>query len=69
MKKIPFNDPLYPQDTEMQTYGCRQNNPNICSSNGLEGICAFASKDGICREPSRAWKKQYVKLKETEENQ
>ena len=61
--KIPFNAPLNIQDTEAQTYGCRQNNPDICSSNGMDGICAFASKDGICRKPSRAWKKQYQKLK------
>lgn len=54
MKKIPFHAPLHPQDTETQTYGCRQNNPDICSSNGLDGVCAFASKDGICRKPSRA---------------
>ena len=54
MKKIPFHAPLHPQDTETQTYGCRQNNPDICSSNDLKGVCAFASKDGICRKPSRA---------------
>ena len=40
------------------------NNPDICGNNGLSGICAFASDDGICRKPSRAWKKQYQKLKE-----
>ena len=39
--KIPFNAPLHEQDTENQTYGCRQNNPDICSNNSLEGICAF----------------------------
>ena len=43
--RVPFNAPLNEQDTEKQTYGCRQNNP------------------GICRKPSRAWKKQYQKLK------
>ena len=61
--KVPFNDPLHEQDTESQTFGCRQNNPSICGNNGLIGVCAFASKDGICRKPSRAWKKQYQKLK------
>lgn len=61
--KIPFNAPLNEQDTESQTYGCRQNNPDICGYNGLSGTCAFASKDGICRKASRAWKKQYQKLK------
>lgn len=62
--KIPFSDPLRPEDTETQTYGCRQNNPDICSSNGIHGICAFACDDCICRKPSRLWKKQFNKLKE-----
>ena len=61
--KIPFNAPLHALDTESQTYGCRQNNPAICGNNGLSGVCAFASKDGISRKPSRAWKKQYQNLK------
>ncbi len=60
--KIPFNNPLNSLDTESQTYGCRQNNPNICGNNGIPGICAFASNDNICRKPSRAWKKQFNKL-------
>ena len=60
--KIPFNDPLHEQDTETQTYGCRQNNPDICGNNGIPGVCAFSSDDGICHKPSRAWKKQYHKL-------
>ena len=62
--KVPFNAPLNNLDTETQTLGCRQNNPDICGNNGLPGICAFATPDGICRKPSRAWKKQYEKLKE-----
>ena len=31
---IPFNAPLHSQDTELQTYGCRANNPDICGNNG-----------------------------------
>ena len=62
--KIPFNAQLNEQDTDSQTYGCRANNPDICANNGLNGVCAFASKDGICRKPSRAWKKKYNELKE-----
>ena len=27
--RVPFNAPLNEQDTEKQTYGCRQNNPDI----------------------------------------
>lgn len=60
--RIPFNSPLHEQDTETQTYGCRQNNPDICGNNGIPGVCAFSSDDKICHKPSRAWKKQYHKL-------
>lgn len=62
--KFAFNAPLNAKDTENQTYGCRANNPDICASNSLPGVCAFASEDCICRKPSRAWKKQYHKLLE-----
>ena len=63
--RIPFNSPLHPQDTEWSTYGCRQNNPDICVNNGMPGVCAFISDDCICKKPSRAWKKQFQKLKES----
>ncbi len=62
--KVPFSAPLSDFDTEDQTYGCRQNNPSICANNSIPNVCAFTSEDGICRKPSRAWKKQYLKLKE-----
>ena len=65
---IPFAASLNEVDTETQTYGCRANNPDICANNGLNGVCAFASADCICKKPSRAWKKQYYKLKEGGEN-
>lgn len=61
--KIKYSVPLNPQDTEKQTYGCRANNPNICGSCYIEDVCAFTSKDYICKKPSAAWKKQYQKLK------
>ena len=60
---IPFSAPLHEKDTESQTYGCRQNNPDICGNNGLSGMCAFVCDDHICHKPSRAWKRQYQKLK------
>lgn len=60
--KIPFNAPLSELDTEIQTYGCRQNNPDICSNNSILDKCAFTSDDCICKKPSRSWKKQYQKL-------
>lgn len=62
---ISFHAPLNEGDTEQQTIGCRANNPNICANNGLPGICAFSTDDGICRKPSRAWKKQYNALKKS----
>ena len=64
--RVAFSAPLNPNDSDIQTFGCRQNNPDICGNNGIEGICAFASTDGICRKPSRAWKKKYYELKGTE---
>ena len=61
---IGFHAPLNDKDTDSQTYGCRANNPDICSNNGIVNVCALVSDDCICRKPSRAWKKQYQKLKE-----
>ena len=61
--KIAFDAPLNKEDSFSQTYGCRANNPDICSNNSLPNICAFTSNDCICKKPSRAWKKQYVKLR------
>lgn len=62
--RVPFAAPLSDKDTETQTYGCRQNNPDICANNSLPGVCAFTSEDHLCKRPSRAWKKQYIKLLE-----
>lgn len=63
---IDFSAPLHEFDTEDQTYGCRANNPDICANNSLPGVCAYCNADHICKKPSRAWKKQYTKLKEAE---
>ena len=62
--KVAFNAPLNEKDTESQTYGCRQNNPDICKYNGLPDVCAFESSDCICRKPSCAWKKQFQLLRQ-----
>lgn len=59
---VKFSAPLNPQDTETQTYGCRANNPDICKNAYMEGICALVDSDCICKQPSKAWKKQYQKL-------
>ena len=48
---VPFNEPIKPGDSETQTLGCRQNNPNICINNSLPGVCAFVTVDCICRKP------------------
>lgn len=64
--KIDFSSHLNELDTENQTYGCRTNNPDICANAFLTNVCAFASQDCVCKKPSRAWKKQYAKLKEAE---
>lgn len=67
MKKnvqVAFKAPLHNFDTETQTYGCRANNPDICKNNGILEICAFEREDHICKSPSKAWKKQFIKLKE-----
>ncbi|MCR4996118.1 MAG: hypothetical protein K6A61_02330 [Butyrivibrio sp.] len=60
--KIPFKAPLNAGDTEIQTYGCRANNPDICKNNGIQEVCAFVREDCICKKPSKAWKKQYKEL-------
>ena len=62
MKRVEFNVPLNKQDTEFQTYGCRHTNPEICKKNGLTSVCAFAREDGICKNPSKSWAKQYRAL-------
>ena len=62
--KIAFKAPLNGLDTVEQTYGCRANNPDICKNNGIPNVCAFEREDCICKQPSKAWKKQYLKLKE-----
>lgn len=60
---VPIHSPLNKLDTEKQTYGCRQSNPDICRYCYIEGICAFSSEDEICKHPSVKWKKIYKGLK------
>lgn len=60
---ITFNSPLHSQDTELQTYGCRANNPNICGSNGLPNVCAFSSADCICKNHHELGKSNIKNLK------
>lgn len=62
MRNKEFSKPLNERDTELQTYGCRHSNPEICKKNGLVGVCAFVRDDGICKSPTKAWPKQYMRL-------
>jgi len=54
--------PLNPQDSPHQTYGCRHQNPDNCTKNSMENICAFVRVDNICKKPPMHWAKQYKKL-------
>lgn len=47
--KIDFSAPLNSGDTEVCTVGCRHTNPEICKSNGISEVCAFTSRDGLCK--------------------
>lgn len=61
---IPIRDSLHPEDTENQTFGCRQKNPDICGYCNIENVCAFSSDDKICKHPSAKWKKIFRELME-----
>jgi len=53
---------LKSQDSPCQTYGCRHQNPDNCTKNSMENICAFVRADNICKKPPMHWAKQYKKL-------
>lgn len=61
-----LHEKLNTVDTETQTYGCRHSNPDICGSCYVNNVCAFSSKDSICKKPSIKWKKAYKELKKKE---
>ena len=58
--KMPFSAPLNELDTEI--YGYRANNSDICANYFVQDVYTFISGDYIWRKPSRAWKKQFIKL-------
>ena len=60
---IKQKTPLSEKDTKDQTHGCRHTNPDICSNNSLENVCAFVSEDQICKKPPRSWKKIFENLR------
>ena len=55
-------------ENENQTYGCKHSNPDICKNNGIEGKCAFASDDNICRNPPVSWKKKFKIIEKENKN-
>lgn len=57
-----FSAPLQAGDSETQTVGCRHTNPDICAKNGIQGKCAFAAVDNICRTPPASWAKKFRRL-------
>ncbi len=59
-----FHEALLPDDTEIQTVGCRHTSPNWCAKNGLAKVCAFARADGMCTAPPSSWIKQFSKLRQ-----
>lgn len=62
--RVPLYSRLHKEDTEEQTYGCRHSNPDICKYCYVDEVCAFVSKDSICKNPSRKWKRVYKDFKE-----
>jgi len=60
--QIESSASLNPQDSPCQTYGCRHQNPDNCTKNSMENICAFVRADNICKKPPMHWAKQYKKL-------
>ena len=56
-------EPLLPQDSEVQTVGCRLTNQDICSKHSLPKVCGFVRDDGLCLAPPTTWAKQYRKLR------
>lgn len=62
MKKnliFSLKDPIHKEDSEVCTYGCRHSNPDICKSAYMDGVCAFCTEDGKCKNPPNSWKKFY----------
>ena len=49
-----LHDPLNPEDSEVQTLGCRHTNPDACKRNGLAGISDLPALDGPFIHPKAA---------------
>jgi hypothetical protein len=57
-----FHAPLQPLDSDKQTFGCRNSNPDFCAKNQLLQVCALVRADKICYAPPHFWAKQFKKL-------
>ena len=62
--RFKSNLPLFKEDSELQTYGCRHKDPEFCKHID-SGECAFVRSDKICKKPSSSWKKFYKNLSES----
>jgi len=58
-----FKAPLHPLDTEKQTFGCRNPNPDRCANRDNPKFCSRVRADHICWGPPTVWTKQFKKLK------
>jgi len=58
--RFKLNDKLNELDKEEQTFGCRHSNPDICGNCYVENVCAFTSKDNICKRPPASWRRRFL---------
>ena len=56
------SEPLNPEDSPHQTFGCRHQNSNNCSNKSMEKTCAFVTAKNICKKPPNGLAKQYENL-------
>lgn len=69
---IPVHAPLNKQDTEFQTYGCRQSNLFKSFQNGsvddVKGFCAFCDLDELKKQDYILSPGRYVGIEEKEDD-
>ena len=56
------SEPLNPQDSPHQTFGCRCRSHQNCARNSMQDVCAFVTADTICLKPPARWATQYENL-------
>jgi len=60
--KVDRNTPLHPEDSMIQTQGCRRSSPQVCRDMDMSSVCAFVRNDGLCLKPPNSWATQYKTL-------